>query len=139
MNPSKEELLHPSIPDGCQEGEMGKGCVPSIHPCTHPFVHPCMPASTYTSHLSIYPSIYQSLCHASVHLSVHSFIHLKKGFIYLFVRDTKRQRHRQREKQTLCREPNVGLHPRTPGSRPEPKADTQPLSHPGAPTSYFHN
>ena len=28
-------------------------------------------------------------------------------------------------------EPNVGLDPRTPGSRPEPKADTQPLRHPG--------
>ena len=26
-----------------------------------------------------------------------------------------------------------GTHPRTPGSQPEPKADAQPLSHPGAP------
>ena len=26
---------------------------------------------------------------------------------------------------------DVGLNPRTPGSRPEPKADAQPLSHPG--------
>ena len=25
----------------------------------------------------------------------------------------------------------MGLHPGTPGSRPEPKADTQPLNHPG--------
>ena len=30
-------------------------------------------------------------------------------------------------------EPDVGLDPRTPGSRPELKADTQPLSHLGAP------
>ena len=29
------------------------------------------------------------------------------------------------------REPNVGLSPRTLGSCPEPKADDQPLSHPG--------
>ena len=29
--------------------------------------------------------------------------------------------------------PNVGLDPRTPGSHPEPKADAQPLSHPGIP------
>ena len=29
--------------------------------------------------------------------------------------------------------PDVGLDPRTLGSRPEPKADAQPLSHPGAP------
>ena len=38
------------------------------------------------------------------------------------MRDTERereresQRHRQREKQAPCREPNVGLDPRTPGS-----------------------
>ena len=31
----------------------------------------------------------------------------------------------------------MGLDPRTLGSRPEPKADTQPLSHPGAPFSFF--
>ena len=44
----------------------------------------------------------------------------KKDFIYLFMRDTEtaRQRHRQREKQAPCREPNVGLDPGTPGSRP---------------------
>ena len=28
---------------------------------------------------------------------------------------------------------DAGLDPRTPGIRPEPKADAQPLSHPGAP------
>ena len=32
------------------------------------------------------------------------------------MRDTERQRHRQREKQTPCRDPNVGLDPRTPES-----------------------
>ena len=31
-------------------------------------------------------------------------------------------------------EPDVGLDPVTPGSRPESKADAQPLCHPGAPT-----
>ena len=51
------------------------------------------------------------------------------------MRDTKRegQRHRQREKQDPCGELHVGLDPRTRGSQPEPKADAQPLSHPGAP------
>ena len=34
-------------------------------------------------------------------------------------------------------EPNVGLDPRTPGSHPGPKADAQPLSHPGVPEPYF--
>ena len=36
-------------------------------------------------------------------------------FIYLFMRDIERQRHRQREKQAPCKEPDVGLHPRSPG------------------------
>ena len=44
---------------------------------------------------------------------------------------THRQRHRQREKQAPCREPYVGLDLGTPGSHPEPKADAQPLNHPG--------
>ena len=47
------------------------------------------------------------------------------------MRDTERQRHRQKEKPTPCEEPDVGLHPRTPGSNPELEADAQPLSHPG--------
>ena len=50
---------------------------------------------------------------------------------------TERQRYRQREKQAPCGEPDVGLDPRTPGSQPEPEADVQPLSHPGAPKSDF--
>ena len=36
-------------------------------------------------------------------------------------RERERQRHRQREKQAPCREPNVGLDPGSPGSRPGPK------------------
>ena len=58
---------------------------------------------------------------------------------YLFIHE--RQRHRQREKQAPHGEPNVELEPRTPGSRSEPKADAQPLSHPGAPPVVFivHN
>ena len=47
------------------------------------------------------------------------------------------QRHKQREKQAPCREPNVGLDPRTLGSRPGPKAETQPLNRPGAPNSFI--
>ena len=59
-----------------------------------------------------------------------------KDSIYLFMRHThkQRQRHRQRKKQAPCREPDVGLDPRTPGSHPEPKAEAQPLSYPGVPT-----
>ena len=55
-----------------------------------------------------------------------------KGFFYLFIRDTERQRRRQKEKQAPCREPNARLDPSILVSQLEPKADTQPLSHPGA-------
>ena len=47
------------------------------------------------------------------------------------MRDT--QRYRQREKQAPCREPDVGLNPRSPGSRPGPKAGAKLLSHPRIP------
>ena len=64
------------------------------------------------------------------------------------MRDTEReaetqkekQRHRQREeKQAPCKEPDMGVNPGNPGSRPEPKADTQLLSHPGIPDSLLLN
>ena len=45
--------------------------------------------------------------------------------------------YRQREKQAPCREPDVGLEPRTPGSYPGPKAGAKPLSHPGVPLKHF--
>ena len=52
------------------------------------------------------------------------------------MRDTDRgvgQKYRQRETQAPCREPDMGLDPRTPGPCPGPKAGTKPLSHPGSP------
>ena len=52
-------------------------------------------------------------------------------------RERESQRHRQREKQTPYREPNLGLDPRTPGSRPGPKAGAKPLRHPGIPRFYL--
>ena len=45
------------------------------------------------------------------------------------MRETERQRHKQREKQA----PDVGIDLGTPGSHPEPKADSYLLSHPGMP------
>ena len=47
-------------------------------------------------------------------------------------------RHRQREKQAPCREPNVGLDPGSPGSRPRPKAGAKPLSHPDVFSGVFY-
>ena len=52
-------------------------------------------------------------------------------------RERERQRHRQREKQSPCREPNVGLDPRSPGSGPGLKAGAKLLSHPGCPKIHF--
>ena len=43
------------------------------------------------------------------------------------------QRHRRREKQAPCPEPDVGLDPGIPGSCPGPKAGAKPLSHPEIP------
>ena len=37
---------------------------------------------------------------------------------YLFMRDTHRERERQREKEAPCREPDMGLNPGSPGSCP---------------------
>ena len=56
------------------------------------------------------------------------------------MKDTQRerQRHRQREKkQAQGREPDVGIYPGTPGSRPGPKAGTKWLSHPEIPPLWF--
>ena len=50
------------------------------------------------------------------------------------MRDRERGRDTgQREKQAPCREPDVGLDPRTPGSRSGPKAGAKPLRHRGCP------
>ena len=53
------------------------------------------------------------------------------------MKDTERQkqRHRQREKQAPCREPDVRLDLGSPGSRSGLKAGAKPLNHPGIPTT----
>ena len=53
------------------------------------------------------------------------------------MREREEQRHRQREKQAPCREPDAGLDLVSPGSHPEPMAGTKPLSHPGIPKLCF--
>ena len=62
-----------------------------------------------------------------------SFFLKKRSYLFIHerYRERERQRHRQRVKQAPCRDPKMGFDSRTPGSCPEPKADTQPLSHPG--------
>ena len=60
------------------------------------------------------------------------------------MRDTEGETETQAEgeKQAPPGEPDAGLDPRTLASCPEPKADAQPLSHPGAwqhPSRYTHS
>ena len=50
------------------------------------------------------------------------------------MRDTEREAETEAEGEgASCGDPNVGLDLRTLGSWPEPKADAQPLNHPGIP------
>ena len=53
------------------------------------------------------------------------------------MRDTERQRHRQKERQASHRKPDVRLGLQTLGSCPELKADAELLSHPGVPLLFF--
>ena len=61
------------------------------------------------------------------------------NYLFIHERHTERGRDTGREKQAPCGEPDAGLDPRTHRSRPEPKADAQPLSHPGAPGDFIFN
>ena len=71
------------------------------------------------------------------------FFFLKILFIYLTEIETASEtgntsRGSGRGRSSLPEEePDVGLDPITSGSRPEPKADAQPLCHPGAPGLYL--
>ena len=52
------------------------------------------------------------------------------------MRDTQREAETW-GKQAPCREPDVILDPRTLGSHPKPKADTESLNHPDVPWIWF--
>ena len=66
-------------------------------------------------------------------------------FKFLFIYDSHTHTEREREAETqaegeagsMHREPDVGFDPRSPGSRPGPKAGAKPLRHPGIPGSLF--
>ena len=61
------------------------------------------------------------------------FLFFKDFYLFIHERHRERQRHRQREKQAPCRDLDVGLDPRAPGSHPGLKAGDKLLSHPGIP------
>ena len=55
----------------------------------------------------------------------------------LFMSDTQKEAETQAEGEAgSLQEPDAGLDPETLGPRPEPKADAQPLSHPGVPGTW---
>ena len=59
-----------------------------------------------------------------------------KDFIYLFMRDREREREAETQAEGEVGSPQEArcrTLSGTPGSCPEPKADAQPLSHPGVP------
>ena len=53
----------------------------------------------------------------------------------MIVTEREREAEAQAEGEagSMHREPDVGFDPRSPGSRPRPKAGAKPLSHPGIP------
>ena len=54
-------------------------------------------------------------------------------------RERERQRHRHREKQAPCREPDAGLDPGSPRSRPGLSAVLNTLSYRGFPIRAFNS
>ena len=80
---------------------------------------------------------------ASTHLKLGKMkpgeLFLKILFIYLAEIETASERGNtsrgsgRGRSRLIMEEPDVVLNPIAPGSRPEPKADAQPLCHPGAP------
>ena len=62
-----------------------------------------------------------------------------KYFIYLFMRDTEIEAETQAEggEAGSMQGAQCGTRSWDPGSRPGPKADAQPLSHPGVLQNYF--
>ena len=51
--------------------------------------------------------------------------------------ETQAEREAEREKQASCREPDMGLNHRSPGSHPGSKAGAKSLTHPGIPSIQF--
>ena len=67
-----------------------------------------------------------------------SFLKIYLFILFIHERQRERERERQAEREAApCREPDMGLDPRTPGSGPGLKAGAKPLSHPGIPQFFF--
>ena len=102
--------------------EAGKGTFspkPASSQLFHLYLDPVGSGNSFLSKTVILLNIFILVCPFPLRAKTLFFF---KDFIYLLIRETERQRHRQRENQAPHRDPNVGLDPRTPGSHLEPKA-----------------
>ena len=68
-------------------------------------------------------------------ISLVFFIYLLFKFIYDSHREREAETQAEGEAGSMHREPDVGIDPGSPGSRPGPKAGAKPLRHPGIPHS----
>ena len=61
-------------------------------------------------------------------------------FFFMIVTHTEREREAETEGEagSVHREPDMGFDPRSPGSRPGPKAGAKPLRHTGIPRFFFY-
>ena len=101
-------------------------CELILYPAT--LVNCCMSSSSLRVE-SFGFSLYGIMSSAKRESWTSFFFFSLKYLIYLIMRDTERQR--QKEKEAPCKEPDVGLDPRTLGFYPKLKADSQLLSLPG--------
>ena len=67
--------------------------------------------------VTLWESVQYSTLTTSIFVCIKNIL-----FIYSWKTQRERPRHRQREKQAPCREPDVGLNPGSPGSAPGLKA-----------------
>ena len=120
------------IPTNCTAKSLQQGFLAkSKGVMTFPHLLLCSGEKTYNA-IMIEPIGEQSTLIMEMGVCLFGFF-LKILFIYSWETEKEKQRHRPREMQTPCREPDAALNLRTWGSRPAPKADAQPMSHPGAP------
>ena len=88
--------------------------------CTHTLAHMHPHMHTYT-HKAKEKLKIRLLIAGHFKILIYFF---KDFYSFIHERQRERQRLRQKEKQAPCREPDVGLDPRTLGTCPKPKAES---------------
>ena len=78
-----------------------------------------------------------ALCHPFNQVPHNQIFFFK--ILFFHERHTEWQRHRQREKQAPCKEPDAGLDPGSPGSRPGLQAALNRCATGAAPEFSFNN